>query len=211
MHSPFIVIQDFLSPLTCENIIDDIEVLSPDTTLDGVPVKTEKYNILWEQEIATRFRDIIPSIESQYDCEYRGLEKPVFQYFPENAKVPAENPGCENAKYVRKKWVVTSDVDLVGFIWLKDFNDTVPLDARYEVFGGKLEFPAFNFSLVPQRGTLVLFPAGPHFISVISPLLLGDLYQIKLRVSIKKTDGNQWFYQPSEFPGTWQEWLSEYF
>ena len=102
------------------------------------------------------------------------------------------------------------DVDLVGYVWLKDYNEQVPLDPKHEVYGGKLEFPAFNFSLVPQRGTLVLFPAGPHFISVISPVLLSDLYQIKLTVSIK-TDGHRWFYQPQNFPGTWQQWFSEHF
>jgi len=93
---------------------------------------------------------------------------------------------------------------------LKDFNSNVPLDPRHEVFGGKLEFPAYNFSLVPQRGTLVMFPAGPHFITVISPILLGSLQQIKLTVSIRAKDNGIWFYQPANFPGKWQDWLSEY-
>jgi hypothetical protein len=78
------------------------------------------------------------------------------------------------------------------------------------VFGGKIEFPAYNFSLVPQRGTLVLFPAGPHFITVISPILLGDLYQIKLNVCINAQGGGRWFYQPQNFPGKWSDWLSEF-
>ena len=30
MVSPFIVVQDFISPLTCEKIIEDIKVLEPD-------------------------------------------------------------------------------------------------------------------------------------------------------------------------------------
>jgi hypothetical protein len=103
------------------------------------------------------------------------------------------------------------DVDLVGFVWLKDYNENVPLDPRHEVFGGKLEFPAFNFSLVPQRGTLVMFPAGPHFITVISPILLSDLYQIKLTVCINQKNGGRWLYQPSNHPGKWQDWFSGHF
>ena len=211
MKSPFIVVQEFLSPLTCEKIVNDIQIHSPDTDANGDTKKLERLCLEWELPIVERFREIIPDIESRYNCEYRGLEKPLFQFYPENAKVPAEGPGCENSKYIRKKWVMHKDVDLVGFIWLKDYNERVPLDIRHEVYGGKLEFPAYNFSLMPQRGTLILFPAGPHFISVISPMLLGDLYQIKLPISIKNKDGSRWFYQPTEYPGTWQEWLAEYY
>ena len=211
MNSPFIVVQDFLSPLTCEKIIKDIEVGAPDRNEQDEPAKVERHNLFWEQDIIERFRELIPEIETRYDCNYNGLEKPLFQYYPENAKAPAEPPGCENSKYIRRKWVMNKDVDLVGFIWLKDYNDQVPLDPRYEVFGGKLEFPAFNFSLVPQRGTLILFPAGPHFISVISPILLGDLYQVKLNVSIKEKNGARWFYQPQKHPGKWQQWFDGHF
>jgi len=211
MNSPFLVIQDFLSPLTCEKIIEDVKVESPNLNVAGEPVKLEKHSIKWQQHIAEKFSSLIPTIEEKYDCEYRGLNQPVFQHYPENAKSPAENPGCENSKYIRKKWVMYKDVDLVGFIWLKDYNGSVPLDNSYEVMGGKLEFPAYNFSLVPQRGTLVLFPAGPHFITVISPILVGDLYQVKLNACISTREKNKWFYNPHNFPGTWQDWFSEFY
>lgn len=211
MKSPFIVVQDFLSPQTCEKIVNDIRVSDPDVDENGDPKKLERHNLFWEHPIAENFRDLIPQIEEKYDCTYRGLEKPLFQYYPENAKSPAEQPGCENSKYIRKKWVMHKDVDLVGFIWLKDFNQNVPLDPRFEVFGGKLEFPVYNFSLMPQRGTLVLFPAGPHFITVISPVLVSDLYQIKLNVSINTKTGGRWFYQPTNFAGKWQDWFRDYF
>ncbi len=200
-----------MSPLTCEKIISDIKVGGPDINKEGTPLKLEKHNLFWEQEIGDRFHALVPELESTYDCTYRGLEKPMFQYYPENAKLPAEPPGCENSKYIRKKWVMYKDVDLVGFVWLKDYNENVPLDPRFEVFGGKLEFPAYNFSLVPQRGTLVLFPAGPHFITVISPIMYSDLYQIKLNVSITATDGSRYFYQPQNHPGTWQDWFTGHF
>lgn len=211
INSPFIVTQNFLSPHICEKIIEEIKIDLPDTDKAGVPRKTERSCLQWEQDIIERFHTIIPEIETRYDSTYRGLEKPVFQYYPEYANAPAEKPGCENAKYLRKKWIQHKDVDLVGFIWLKDYNDNVPLDSRFEVFGGKLEFPVYNFSLVPQRGTLVLFPAGPHFITVISPILLGDLYQVKLNISIKQKNGGRWLYQPVNFPGSWEEWFSEHF
>lgn len=210
MKSPFIIVQDFLSPKMCEKIVDDNRITQPDLDTEGDPIKTEHFILKSEAVIAEAFRELVPTIEQQYDCAYRGLEQPVIQYFPENAKNPAVPPGCENSRYSRKKWIKYKDVDLVGFIWLKDFNDRVPLDIQYEVFGGKLEFPVYNFSLVPQRGTLVLFPAGPHFINVISPIMVGDLYQIKLNVCISPKDGGMWFYQPQDYGGTWQEWLEAY-
>lgn len=210
MSSPFIIVQDFISPGMCEKIVADLEVKTPNLDAAGKPQKLERHGLFWEQDITERFRDLIPTIEENYNCQYTGLTQPIFQYYPENPNAPAEPPGCENSKYLRKKWVMYKDVDLVGFIWLKDFNQNVPLDPRIEVFGGKLEFPVHNFSLVPQRGTLVLFPAGPHFITVTSPILLGDLYQIKLNVSIKDKSGGRWFYQPSAYPGTYQDWLKPY-
>ena len=122
MKSPFIVVQDFLSPQLCERIVQDILILEPDTDTEGNPKKIERHNLMWEQDIASRFRELVPEIESQYDAEYKGLEKPLFQYYPENAKVPAEQPGCENSRYLRKKWVMHKDIDLVGFVWLKDYK-----------------------------------------------------------------------------------------
>lgn len=184
--------------------------MAPNMDADGNPMKIERTNLEWEQDIVERFQEVKEEIETRYDATYRGLEAPLFQLYPENAKFPAEQPGCENARYLRKRWVKVKDVDLVGFVWLKDFNSNVPLDPRTEVYGGKLEFPAYNFSLVPQRGTLVMFPAGPHFITVISPILYGSLPQIKLTVSIKEKNGGMWFYQPGQFPGKWSDWLAEH-
>jgi hypothetical protein len=209
VKSPFIIRPDFLSPLMCERILADLDT-TPNFDVEGDPLKLERHNLAWEQTIIDAFHEVVPEIEERYSCVYRGLEKPLFQLYPENAKVPAEQPGCANSKYIRKRWVQTRDIDLVGFIWLKDFNSSVPLDPRVEVFGGKLEFPAYNFSLVPQKGTLVMFPAGPHFITVTSPILLGSLQQVKLTVSVKTTEGGQWFYQPTNFPGKWQDWLNEH-
>jgi hypothetical protein len=210
MKSPFLIVHDFLSPMMCEKIINSAQVITPDTDGNGDPVKSERHISAFDTEIAERFRCLIPDIEQRYDCSYKALEKPTLQYFPENPKSPAQGPGCENAKFLRRQWVVHKDVDLVGFVWLKDFNDQVPLDVRHEVYGAKMEFPAFNFSLVPQRGTLVLFPAGPHFITVISHVFLGDMYQLKLNACISEKNNAKWFYQPQNFPGTWQDWLSEF-
>lgn len=212
MSSPFIIVQDFLSPLACEDIVKKIKVKTPDVDIEGKPIKSEQFNSAFDNLLAEKFdQEMINTIEQTYDCQYLGLHKPVFQFYPERPEVPAEMPGCENSKYIRRKWVMHKEnVDLVGFIWLNDFNNQVPIDTSFEVYGGKLEFPAFNFSFVPQRGTLIIFPAGPHFITAMSPILVGSLYQIKLNFSISEKMGAKWFYQPAKHPGTWQEWLNEH-
>src|SRR6476646_7252950 len=112
MQSPFLIQQDFLSPMICERILEEIEITQPDTDANGDAIKTERNCLALEQDIIERFRDIIPEIEDRYQAVYRRLERPIFQYYPENAKAPAEPPGCESAKYVRKKWVKVKDVDL---------------------------------------------------------------------------------------------------
>lgn len=213
--SPFFVIQDFISSKKCDEIIKAVEIKQPDFDKEGTPIKMERHHSSIEDILFDRFKEFIPQIEKHYNAKYRATEKLVFQYYPENANKPAEQPGCENSKFGRRKWVKVKDVDLTGFLWLKDFNNNVPLDPRTEVYGGKLEFPVYNFSLVPQRGTLVLFPAGPHFISAISPVLVSQLYQIKFNVCLSAPDDSMWFYQPANFPfdegrGPLNSWFEQY-
>lgn len=215
IKSPFFVIQDFISSKKCDEILSQIEVKQPDKDKEGFPLKMERHHDEIENVLFARLKEFIPSIEERYNAKYRGTEKLLFQYFPENSNVPAEKPGCENSKFVKRKWVKYKDVDLTGVLWLKDFNNNVPLDPRTEVYGGKLEFPVYNFSLVPQRGSLVIFPASPHFITAISPILVSSLYQIKFNICISETDGGLWFYQPANFPfdegrGPLMSWFEEF-
>ena len=211
INSPFLVLEHFISPAACEKLVDDLGISVPSMNSKGDPIKNER--ILSTADHVLQFKalvqDEVRRIETRYNGRVVGMEPPVFQQYFEDPKNPAEHHRCENAKYLRKKWVKVKDVDLVGFVWLKDFNGGVPLDPRFEVYGGKLEFPAYNFSLVPQRGTLVLYPAGPHFITAISPILVGSLEQIKLTVKLKAPDGGMFIYQPSNFPGTFQDWFSQ--
>lgn len=208
VKSPFFVFEDALSPAKCEQLVSELGVRAP--SFDGTrPLKNERF--LKDQAKSTVVQvvsSIADAIEQRYGAEIKGIETPVFQQYFENPSAPCEPHGCESAKFVRKKWVKSKDVDLVGFIWLKDYNGGTPLDPLFEVYGGKLEFPAYNFSLVPQRGTMVLYPAGPHFITAISPILVGSLEQVKITVKLVATDGGLFLYQPSQFPGTYQEWFT---
>lgn len=199
IKSPFFIVPEFISPKKCDDILSKIEVSEPNRDIDGRPLILERNIDDVESEIFEKFKEQIPAIENYYACNYKGTQQMNFQMLPENPKIPAIPAGCFNSKYLRKKWVKMADVDLTCILWLKDYHDSVPLDPRTEVYGGKLEFPLYNFSFVPQRGTLIVYPAGPHFISVTSPVLVSDLYQVRFNLSIKNKSDEQWLYQPSDF------------
>jgi hypothetical protein len=207
IKSPFLVFQDFISPKMCDSILSAISSTEVDRDTSGYPLKSERFNPKVEAPIIDKFVDLVPTIEEYYDLKYKGIEHLVFQHFPEGMNGLPEQPHCENAQFVRKKWVKIKDRDLTGILWLKNYQDKPPLDRREEVYGGKLEFPIYNFSFQPQRGTLVVYPSGPHFISATSPILVGDWYGVRFHIAAESKDGGVWFYQPENFPGDFSQWF----
>lgn len=202
-HSPFHIIEDFISPLQCERIVKGLALSRPNYDEAGNPLKYERLvpsefggSLLSEIDAAS------PLIEQRFGAQIVGEPALLFQQYFENAKAPAEVMGCENSKFSRKKWTKVKDVDLVGILWLKSYHDAVPLDPRIEVYGGKIEFPAYDFSLTPVAGTLVIYPATPHFVTAISHVMLGTLEQVKFNFKLK-----DWSYNPEKFPGTYKEWF----
>ena len=204
MKSPFFVVQEFLSPLQCEDIVDMLEMYVPDVNTNDDPIKTIKHHNLSEKIIFERFEDHIDNIEQRYDIEYRGTEKMSFEWYPEGCD--GEAPHCENSNYVRKKWLKTKDNDFTAVLFLSDYQTKVPFDSDYEVYGGKLEFPQHNFGFNPERGTLVIFPSGPHFLNNTTEILAGDLYQVRFHFASVKP----FLYDPNNFPGDYREWLREF-
>lgn len=207
MHSPFHVIENFISPLQCESISNALAVKFPNKDEKGQPLKYER---LLPAEIAgnlsAEFSAAVPFLEKRFNAEVVDDPHMLYQQHWENAKQPAQPIGAAGWRYIRRKWTKISDIDLVGFLWLKDYQSTTPLDPRYEVYGGKLEFPAYNFSLTPVRGTMVLFPATPHFVFAISHIMFGVLDQVIF--STKMTvNGDHWQYDPTKFPGSYKDWF----
>lgn len=205
IKSPFFVLQEFISPLECENIISKVKINEPIFNEDGYPEKMERFHAECEDLLFARFKPHVPAIEERYGLKYRGTEKLLFQYFPVSSEF-AESPRCANSQYIRKKWVKTRDRDLTGILWLRDYQNETPIDTSHEVYGGKLEFPQYQFSLQPQRGTLILYPAYPNFITTISQVLVGELYCVRFNITAE----GSWFYDPQQFGGTWSEWFKDY-
>lgn len=208
---PFLIFEEFISPKICSEIIKTLDIRIPDTDPLGNPISSERTNDYYQHILFSAFQEkCIQPIEERFNVNYSGISEIIFQFYPEYSKAPARVHACENSKLLRKKWVKVKDVDLTGVLWLKNYNDSVPIDTEFEVYGGKLEFPIYNFSLVPQIGTFVIFPAGPHFINAISPVLVSDLYQVKINISISEKNGGIWLYQPEKFGTNWNEWFEEY-
>jgi len=200
-RSPFLVRQDFLSDSQCEKIISLIN--SEGDKIDPQP-KTERYNVEAEQIVFTEFKKLVPEIEEHFGIEYRACERAIFQTFkPHNSHI--EPPHCANSVYKRKKWVKVVDRDITGILWLNSYNDSTSINPNKNVYGGKLEFPQYGFSFQPQAGTLVMFPAYPHFIMATSHIEIGTLNTVRLNVAAK----NGWLYQPDNFQGDYRVWFND--
>jgi hypothetical protein len=202
-RSPFMVFEDFLSPKMCESIVDELGFYSPDTDPSGAPIKMYRFNQKAEDLIFERFQQIIPQIMDHYETKYRGTEQVIFEYFAEGT---VSEPLCENSNYIKKKWVRTKDRDITAVLFLSDYNDDPPFDSDYEVYGGKLEFPQHQFGFNPQRGTLVVYPSGPHFINASAAIVSGDLHQARIHLAAAEP----FLYNPQKFPGDYRSWFKNY-
>jgi len=203
IKSPFLVFQHFIDPDKCDEIAKKsrIELLKND---DDIIQSSEKNNLELEVDIFEQFKSLIPEIEAHFNLTYRGTEHLVFQQFPVTNGTPAEEPHCENAVFKRKRWIKIKDRDLTGILWLKDYQESPPFNLDKQILGGKLEFPVYSFSFQPQAGTLVIYPANERFISLTSPILVGELQCIRFHICAEGI----WLYDPKDFPGDFRSWFS---
>ncbi len=201
--SPFLVYQNFVSPLLCETIIDAMNVTVPDTDKQGRAIPSIRHNERSEQIVFERIEPILHEIEEHYNVEYRGTEIPFFEWYIEDIDDPFK---CGSSEYLREKWVRVRDRDLTGVIFLTDHQDQIPFDQDFEVMGGKLEFPQHGFGFNPERGTMIVFPAGPHFLHHTARIKAGDLFQVKFHIATQRP----FLYQPDDFPGTFEQWLDPF-
>lgn len=123
-----------------------------------------------------------------------------FEWFPEESKGDFI---CENSEYLRHKWLRTRQRDLTGIIFLSDYQESLPFEQDYEVYGGKLEFVQHHFSFQPKRGTLIIFPSDPHFINITSKIIAGDLFQVRFHIAATQS----YLYNPTVFPGDYSSWF----
>lgn len=202
IKSPFYIVDDFLSPLACEEILLQLDFIVPDMNQDDEEVFTSKTHEGAEQIVFERLLQIIPDIEEHYGLTYRGTERVNFEWFPEGSEGEAH---AENSNFLRGKWLRTKQRDLTAVLFLSDYHNDANFDEDYEVYGGKLEFPQHKFGFNPKRGTLVVYPSAPHFINATSKVIVGDLFQARLHIATEE----MFIYQPSDYPGNYTMWFED--
>lgn len=198
--SPFYLVENFISPLICEDIIDSCNYTVPDRDIHNKVIKTIRPCESAEHIIYDRLMELMPDVEQHYGIQYKGTERIMFEWFPSSS---VGEFICENSQRLRDKWVRTKNRDLSAILFLSDFQDAAHFDSEYEVYGGRLEFVQHRFSFKPQRGTLVIFPSDPHFINITTEVLAGDAYQARIQMTSKES----FKYNISNFPGDYTKWF----
>ena len=198
--TPFLIFRHLFSPLLCEKLISNLNITTPDYDKQGRGIASIRHNQKNEQIVFDQVSPTIENIEQHYGVEYRGFERPTFEWYVEDIE---EKWKCGNSEYLHEKWVRVRDRDLTGIIFLTDHQGTPPFDPDFEVCGGKFEFPQHQFGFEPERGTMIIFPSGPHFLHRTAPVLAGDLFQVRFHISAMEP----FLYQPRDFPGDYTTWF----
>lgn len=201
VKSPFYVVENFISPMMCEDLIDVCDFNVPDQNKEGDEVLTTKTSDRAEAVIYSRLLQLVPDLEQYYGLTYKGTERIQFEWFPPGS---SNEPHAENAVFVRGSWLRTRMRDLSAILFLTDYQETPPFDGEYEVFGAKLEFPQHKFGFNPRRGTLIVFPSEQHFINLTSTVFAGDAYQARIHMAATEP----YIYNPTGFQGNYLSWFS---
>lgn len=206
VKSPFLIVQNCISPLLCEQIVDGLGFVHPDTTNENEPCLTVKQNERFENILFQVLQRHVEDIETHYNVKYRGTKPFEFKWYPQDCTGDPKIV-CENAFYKENKkvWVKNRDRDITGIIFMSDYNTKTPFETDYEVFGGKYEFPQHGFGFQAQRGTMILYPSDPHFLNKVVDVELGDLFLCKFHISTMEP----FLYDPKQFPGDMTTWFEE--
>lgn len=201
--APFYIVEEFISPLACETIIDMLDFTIPDTDRQGDVVSSVRRNDQSQGMIYERLLLLFPELQAYFRFIYRGTQPVDFEWCPQGS--PGVTVHSENSNFARGKWVRTQARDFTGVLFMNDYQEKIPFEHDYEVYGGKLEFPQHQFGFNPQRGTLIVFPSAPHFINLTTPIYAGDLYQARFHIAAQ----SPYIYQPRNFPGNYTTWFKE--
>lgn len=190
-HSPFMVFDEFVSAKACEQIIENVDFKDKNSiSVDWI-----------DHPLQERFNKVIPLIETHYNVKHRLMEEITFEKYPENNELSLHS---ENSRYFEGKWIRTKDRDFTGVLFLSDWREQTPFDSRYEVYGGKMEFPQWGFGFQAVRGTLIIFPSDAHFINKINKIQIGTLYRAVVHFASDKP----FLWDIKNFPGDYTKWFS---
>ncbi len=199
--SPFLILQDFLSPLECEDILASIKVYEPNTDSEDTPIKTILRLPVVQNRIWNRFSGYFEHIEKYYNVEVDQMTAIDIEWYPEDCA--QEGQRCENSVYRQNAWSIVNDYDLTVIIFLKDYNKNSDFDEEFECYGGELEMINHAFTINPSRGTAIIFPSNQYFINRTVTPEYGDMFQMRFHVSCV----DRMKYSPSDYRGNYSTWF----
>ena len=197
---PFFIIDEFLSPLECEDIVSRSFYEFPNTD-SGVTLKSVTQNVLTQNRVLPYLEDIIPDLEAYFGFEHGGILPFNIECYPQGCK--QEGLRAENSHQKEGKWMRVNDHDFTGIIFLKENGVETNFDDDFEVYGSKLEFSNHLFGFTPARGRLIVFPSAPNFVNTTISPKLGDLYQIRFQIVAM----SPYNYDMKKFPGNYTTWF----
>lgn len=191
-RSPFVVLPNVLTPAQCETLIKSAKFNETSPINDQVSA----------DQLYDALREEIPGVLEYFDIETIGQSRPQYIQLNPGDKV---EPHCENSEYLREGWVRLRNYDLTGIIFLNDAVEAADqiVEGQQFVFGGKLEFPQYNFGFNAQRGTMIVFPSTPNFINLTTDVKLGSLHYVKFHIAAK----TPYLHDPEKFPGSYKTWF----
>jgi len=206
--SPFLILKELLSPLQAEDMISRLKHTIPNADQRGNPTVTLKGNVLSESRVLSVFDQLVPTIEKYYEFQTKTLTPFTFEWYPTGyvgQKATCEGSQLTNKRGQASKWHKVYDYDFTVIVFLNEYSDSNMFDERFEVRGGKLEFPTHGFGFNPERGTAVIYPCRPNFVNAVSPVEIGDLNIIRFHIIAK----DEYAYDMNKFPGDYTKWFSE--
>lgn len=176
--SPFVVLPELLSPLQCEMMVDSMNLTIPQFDEDDNVKPLVLINELMEMRLADATLQLCDIIDDHYDVSVKSVSKHRFIWYPE--EYSDKKVICDNSKFMDGSWVRKNKYDFSAIIFLSDYNENPKFDDFYEVYGGRVQFPTFDFSFMPQRGHLIIYPSSDNFMYNISDVKAGDLNIIQV-------------------------------
>lgn len=203
IKSPFLLIRNFLSPLEVENVLLSVVDIRPDYLDKKTPLRTVLRKPAVSMRIFNKIEEFADSIEQYYGTEIDEFHDVTIEWYPENCQ--QVNVECENCKPLNsRQWKRINNNDLTAIIFLKDYNKSADFDEDFEVYGGELEFLNHQFSITPERGTMVIFPSNQYFLNSIKSPKFGDAYILKLHMICKPS----FKYDPKNYEGNYKLWFN---
>lgn len=193
-NSPFIILNEVLSPYTCESIINDL-IISED--INEGNNQTTNRSMLDETLIQFVTKIVTPlysKITDTFGVIPNKIEDITFLYMYGNS--PETKFKSNNSVFMNNQWVRNEFNDFTITLMLTSYyNPKEPIDREFESLGGQLQFPQHNISIYPDRGGIIIHPSDNHFIKNNCSIAQGTCVMIDVLVSCK----DMYLYNPVEF------------